>query len=369
MSHEPEPVVLFEDDFASYPLTERMDADFFRRLYDQQGEPARPASSTTLIVGPWQLRTSHYAWHSHRIKGWLDCRLPWRLIDRDGQRWLEQPESFFNVVLTAGDADWDDYTLELDAAVADGPAGPLVRYRTSRQNYWVKLEAGQTPELIRRDQEDHFLLARAAGPILEPDRVYRVRIDVDGSRITVALDNATVLAADDNAYAHGSIALRTEGPARFTAVRVTTPAAAAAALEARAARHTARVTTRRATCPGPKLLHEVPLPEGTTVTHLRDVNDDGRLEIVACEVAVPQLDYIRLTKLRVLDWEGRELWSFGESMAGQFAVHGAFAFNTADIDGDGRTEVLITRDFEFLILDGATGEVKRRGPTPTTFKG
>jgi len=50
-------------------------------------------------------------------------------------------------------------------------------------------------------------------------------------------------------------------------------------------------------------------------------------------------------------------------------VHGDVAFNTADIDGDGRTEILVTRDFEILILDGATGQIKRRAPTPRSFKG
>jgi hypothetical protein len=59
----------------------------------------------------------------------------------------------------------------------------------------------------------------------------------------------------------------------------------------------------------------------------------------------------------------------GEPEDSKYAVHGAFAFNVADVDGDGRTEILMTRDFEILIIDGATGEVKSSAPTPHTFLG
>ncbi|HUU22553.1 MAG TPA: hypothetical protein VM389_08460 [Phycisphaerae bacterium] len=370
MNDDTRRVELFSDDFSSYPLGERLDAEYFRRLRGERGpSPQLVGAVWEEQLGPWRQTTLHYMWRSERIPSYRDCALPWRLVERDGRRWIENPESFFNAVLTAGDTSWEDYVLELDVAVGDGPAGPIVRYHTSRQNYWVCLEAGRPVRLIRRHQDGRVVLAAAPNCVVQSGRVYHLRVTCDGPRIEVAVDDATVLSVTDNAWARGAIALRTEGPCRFASVRVWTAPDEAARLQARADRRAARLRGKARSVPPAKLLHEIALPPATAAVHLRDVNDDGRLEVLACELAVPQLDYIRVARITALDWEGKELWSFGEPMAGEYAVHGAFALNAADIDGDGRTEILTTRDFEILLLDGATGEVKRRTPTPRAFKG
>jgi len=54
--------------------------------------------------------------------------------------------------------------------------------------------------------------------------------------------------------------------------------------------------------------------------------------------------------MTVLDWQGTTLWQMGEPEDSKYAVHGAFAFNVADVDFDGRTEILATRDFKILII-------------------
>ncbi|MBN1671283.1 MAG: hypothetical protein JXR37_09635 [Kiritimatiellae bacterium] len=357
--------ILFSDDFSAYPLTERMDTEYLRGVARESG--AKRAGQEQL--GPWRQTTLHYSWRSARIKSRRECPLPWRLVERDGQRWLEQPEPFFNVVFMAGDSDWEDYVLELTAAVSDGPVGPIVRYHTSRCNYWLCLEAGHPARLIRRDQNAHIVLGESVGLTLARDRAYDLRVTCDGARIDVAVDGESVISVEDDAWPRGPIALRTEGPGRFANVRVYATESEAARLEARARRRTERQAAGRRSLPAPKLLHEVPLPPDTTVVHMRDVNDDGRLEVVACEVAVPRLDYIRLARMTVVDGSGKTLWTLGESLRGEFGVHGGFAFNTADIDADGRTEILVTRDFEILVIDGASGEVKRRAPTPRAYKG
>ena len=158
------PVELFSDDFSKYPLAEVLDS----QTYGSR-------------LGQWRQTSLHYAWHSPRYGSWTKTNLPWRIIERDGRRWLDEPEKFFNVVLKAGDPLWRDYVLELDLAVNDGPAGPLVRYKTSRQNYWVAFEAGKPVKLVRRDQDAHITLAtspalyRGEGPRLSlPSRVRRV---------------------------------------------------------------------------------------------------------------------------------------------------------------------------------------------------
>ena len=116
------PVELLADDFSKYPVAELLDSKTFGSR-----------------LGPWQLTSLHYSWRSRRYEGWRTATLPWRIVQRDDRRWLDQPEKFFNVVFKAGNPLWRDYVMELDLAVNDGPAGPLVRYKTGRQKLLDRL--------------------------------------------------------------------------------------------------------------------------------------------------------------------------------------------------------------------------------------
>lgn len=345
-------VELFRDDFTEYPLCERLDAP-------DQGQ----------TLGPWQQTSLHYAWRSERIQGYRDCPLSWRIVERDGRRFLDQPESFFNVVFKAGDPQWRNYTLEIDVAVCDGPAGPVVRYRTSRRNYWVAFEAGEPVKLVRRDQDDHVVLGASADLTVERDTLYHCCVTCDGPRLGVAVDGTELISVEDDAYAYGAIALRTEGPSRFASVRVLTTPQEAQSFQEAVERASVRVAKAGQQFPPAKLIHSVQIPLDTSYLHIQDVNDDGRPEILAIEAQVMILDYIRLARLSVFDWDGKLLWQLGEPLESKFKVHGDIAFNIADIDADGQTEILVTRDFEILTLEGATGKVKRRTPTPRAFKG
>jgi len=367
MNTDEQDATLFADDFAGYPPCERMDRDYLRGL--KTNAKQRRYDGHVQGIGPWTQTTLHYRWHSERMGSRHECSLPWQITEQDGKHWLTQPERFFNAVLVAGDHAWQDYVLELDIAVADGPAGPLVRYHTSRQNYWLAIEADEPLRLFRRDQNEQILLAIAESARPARDKVHHVRVTCDGARIEVAFDGRPVICVRDDSQPRGRIALRTEGPARFGAVRVLPLEGEPERLRAHETRRAARLAARRKKLPAAKLLHEIDLPADTTVVHMRDVNDDGQLELVACEVAVPKADYMRLARISVLDWNGKPLWTMGESLAGKLHVHGGFAFNTADIDGDGHTEILVTRNFEILIIDGATGRIKKRAPTPQAFKG
>jgi len=64
-------------------------------------------------------------------------------------------------------------------------------------------------KLIRRDQNDHITLEPArASP--QQDRVYRCRVECDGSRVSVAVDGKQLISVEDDAYPDGQIGLRTE---------------------------------------------------------------------------------------------------------------------------------------------------------------
>lgn len=115
-----------------------------------------------------------------------------------------------------------------------------------------------------------------------------------------------------------------------------------------------------------------------------DLDGDGRVEFVCYRNAA----WLKPAFIGAFDLDGRPLWSFGDPDRSVICVEegaeerralmpperpGPVA--VADLDGDGRTEVLalvLARGVErahhwrldgveFVLLDGATGEVKRRG--------
>ncbi|MBI3945993.1 MAG: hypothetical protein HY321_08745 [Armatimonadetes bacterium] len=354
---ETETVTLFADDFSTYPVA-----------YGK-----RP--------GPWQLRSIHYGWGGPHYRR-RDHDLPLGIIERDGRRFLEQPTPQFhmengkqgrqylhNVVVMAGQPEWRDYALELELAVNNGPAGPIVRYQTNRRNYFVCFEAGQPVKLYRRDQDDHTLLA-VSDPgvfVAEANRLYRCRVTCDGPRLGVAVDGQTIIDVADSIYTFGQIALRTEGPARFTGVKVL--AERAEAERVAAARKRAEESEAKAAraVPQPKLIHTTTLPGSPRrMVGVHDVNDDGALEIAAYypRETGPFKD---ASKVCVFDWQGKPLWELGPADEKEGWSPSPLWLNVADIDGDGHTEVICTRGGEILILEGATGAIKRRAPHPDTF--
>ena len=170
---------LLSDDFTAYPACE------FMTEITKGSE-----------LGPWTQTSLHYIWRSERIANRRECPLPWRLIDVDGRRFLEQPEHYSNCVFRAGDPDWRDVVLELDLAVSEKASGPIVRYLTSRKNYWVAFEPGEPVKLIRRDQWDHVTLAIAPDCVVEKDRLYHCRVACEGTRISVSVDGEEIIVAE-----------------------------------------------------------------------------------------------------------------------------------------------------------------------------
>jgi len=107
-----------------------------------------------------------------------------------------------------------------------------------------------------------------------------------------------------------------------------------------------------------------------------DLNGDGRPELVFAQAEA--LDVVshtvvpeaaNITCLTALDLDGRVLWQLGEPDPMHYPAWGDWPFQVYDLDGDGKDEVLCAKDFELLLIDGETGEILRRAPTPESKMG
>jgi len=151
--------------------------------------------------------------------------------------------------------------------------------------------------------------------------------------------------------------------------------------------------SREATGPQAILWREVRVPEtmlgpgptGLCAGDIRigDLDNDGRVEFVCYRNAA----FLKPAFIGAFDLDGEPLWTFGDpgrtvnvpdedaEALGLMPPERPGPVAVADVDGDGRTEVLalVLREgvertdhwgldgVQFVLLDGASGEVKRRG--------
>lgn len=96
---------------------------------------------------------------------------------------------------------------------------------------------------------------------------------------------------------------------------------------------------------------------------LGDIDGDGRMELV-CVQSDGGIDdrYVphMAVCLTAFSLTGELLWQVGEPVEQPGGPGSDYPAQIVDIDGDGRLEVLAVMDKNFLVLDGANGQVKKK---------
>jgi rhamnogalacturonan endolyase len=101
-----------------------------------------------------------------------------------------------------------------------------------------------------------------------------------------------------------------------------------------------------------------------------DLNGDGQLDVLIAQVKNhgPKDRNSEVGCLTALTLDGKRLWQTGEADLWRDRLTSDVAVQVHDIDRDGKAEVIYCRDQELVIADGATGQVKRKIPTPLSPK-
>ena len=182
-----------------------------------------------------------------------------------------------------------------------------------------------------------------------------------------------VLEADTPLAARGGkIGITADCPTQFTDVSVQVSEETAAAIEEAGRLQAAEEARLQAAFPAMKLCRKLDLGNCGGGRQIRFGHLTGTKEWFA---VIPQAQkrvdgdaygHIScLTAVRLSD--GAVLWQKGEpspQAARLGKISADLPLQVYDIDGDGKDEVITARNFRILILDGATGEVKKSARTP-----
>jgi hypothetical protein len=340
---------------------EKLLTDDFRRTpvgslyepYTALGEYHVPA--TLRQFGVWTEATVYHGW-----KGPV-----WAIVEEEGKHALEQLRltPYRTPMLTCGDSFWRDY--EIKALVrplsAKAQIGIIVRYRDCRSFYVAGFSKGEMFIEVR-EHEERKVLASAPADYLDKDYL-PLTVRVFGNKISVSALGKQLTACDDR-YTRGKAGLLAECPARFQ--EFTVFGDPQAGQKERQAEMDA-VAGERQRYPQPRLLNRFSLGNYGTGRQVRfgDLNGDGKKEILLaqCTERVSG-DFPQINLLTALTAEGKVLWQYGEATAAPLTATADLPFQVADVDGDGKAEVIFIKDQFIRIVDGATGKEKAKAPTP-----
>jgi len=323
------------------------------------------------VEGPWAIACFSSGGASQRA---------WRVGRHNDQPALlqvhENKLAHSRPTIVAGDELWADYTVtaRFTPETQKGRSGVIFRYLNNRCYYFCGVEDGKAVlKLVQHDKSfrlpnEKTLASKESG--WKPGSEIFVEIDVKGSKITAKLDGKITLAADDNTYPKGKIALTSDMPTRFSHVRVT----AAEGEKKRVASARARIAEEsrklQAALPKAKLWKKFRTDNFGVGRNFRfgDLNGDGQIDILVAQIQHhgPKDSNSEVGCLTALTLDGEQLWQIGVADAWNDELTNDVGLQIHDIDGDGQNEVIYCKNFEIIVADGKTGKTKYKTSTPPT---
>ena len=300
----------------------------------------------------------------------------WLISDENGRPYLEQhldktANMFTNALFITGDPEWSDYTVEalVKPLSLDDVAGVVFRYHTNHHYYSFTLSLGHTARLALRlpleqafEQDQWRELARVEFPY-DVQRYYTLRVENSGPRIRAYIDGQLVAQAEDAEILKGRTGVTAAVPARFQDFRVTVSDPAKKQIEARIARREAELAALRAANPQPRLWKKFATPLFGAGRNVRfgDLEGNGQIDMLIGQ-NIPRVGgdgFDHISCLTAVTLDGKVLWQLGRPDPRNGLLTNDTPFQIHDIDGDGKNEVVMVRDFKLQILDGRTGRVKK----------
>lgn len=312
----------------------------------------------------------------------------WVAGDEDGKTYLEQhlihdqPERWQPLFVT-GDPLWTSYTVSAQVrplSLAEA-AGIVFRYHTNHHYYAFTISGGKRARLaLKSPFENKFRTVEwkelgTADVSYDVRQYHELKVENDGPKIRAYFNGKLVIEASDSEILNGRAGLTANIPARFTDFVVSASSSTAQQIQSNIAARESELTKLRAANPQPKLWKKFSTPKWGAGRNVRfgDLDGDGRLDMLIAQ-NIPRVRgdaFDHISCLTAVNLDGKVLWQVGRPDARNTLLTNDTPFQIHDFDGDGKNEVVLVKDFQIQVLEGATGKVLKRAwmpPAPATNK-
>jgi len=277
-------------------------------------------------------------------------------------------------MLITGDTLWVDYSVTILFTPESDRAqsGLVFRYRNSRCYYFFGFDnSGVILKMVRHAKGFGKLYEKELAQekcSWEPGKEYKATVTVQGNHIRAELEGVAVLEANDDTYLRGKVGLTSDVPTRYSHIKITTTDKEYAQFNILKSKRQRELADLRAANPKPVLWKKISTEGFGVGRNLRfgDLNNDGQMDVLIGQMVHhgPGDAYSELSCLTAMTFDGEVLWQIGTPDPEKYRLTNDVGFQIHDIDGDGRNEVVYCMNFEIIVVDGATGKLKYKAPTP-----
>ena len=312
----------------------------------------------------------------------------WVTGDEDGKAYVEQhlvhdqPDRWQPLFVT-GDPLWASYTVtaRVKPLSLSEMAGVVFRYHTNRHYYLFSISGGNKARLaLRLPLETRFRAIDwkelgSADFNYDVTRYYELKVENDGPKIRAYIDGKLVVDATDPDTLSGRAGITANIPARFTDFAVTATADAERRIRTAVAAREKELGAARAANPQLKLWKKFSTPKFGAGRNVRfgDLDGDGQVDMLIAQ-NIPKVRgdaFDHISSLTAVTLDGKVLWQMGRPDPRNTLLTNDTPFQIHDLDGDGKNEVVVVKDFQIQVLEGATGKVRQKAwmpPAPKTNK-
>ncbi len=303
----------------------------------------------------------------------------WRVLAVDGRKTMVQTYrskvNYTHPMIDAGDTIWRDYEVRVEMTPLEvkGRTGIAFRLNNDRCYYFFGMNDNKAVVLKMqhgkgfRKENVTFL---ASQPFeWKANQKYALKVIVQGENFTASIDEKALFTLSDALFSNGKIALQADNPAQFHSVKVVTTA-----------REYERIVRTRASIEEESALLQSKNPKlvvwkkiatkgfgiGRSI-RFGDLDGDNKMDMLLGQLkdhSYPWNRFSELGCLTAITMEGKILWQTGTPDLQSANQSNDVAFQIFDIDGDGKNEVIYTKDCMLNIAEGATGKIKRSIKTP-----
>jgi rhamnogalacturonan endolyase len=305
----------------------------------------------------------------------------WVAGDEDGKTYLEQhlphdqPERWQPLFVT-GDSLWTSYTVSAKVrplSLAES-AGIVFRYHTNRHYYAFTISGGRKARLALKlpvEQKIRMVDWKELGSAevsYDIKQYHELKVENDGPKMRAYFDGKLVIEASDGDILGGRAGITANIPTRFTDFVVSAPEAVARQIRSSIAAREKDLAALRAANPQPKLWKKFDTPKWGAGRNVRfgDLDGDGRLDMLIAQ-NIPKVRgdaFDHISCMTAVNLDGKILWQIGRPDPRNTLLTNDTPFQIHDFDGDGKNEVVMVKDFQIQVLEGATGKALKRAWMP-----